>query len=116
MRRRKHPTPRSQSPVRRWSQRVTRESKALDLERNVFTWDDPQEIAESLKRSAEQSARRKSSPFRSAMSMLTFYINRAGRTLPRDQRARLEEAKDELRKLFGRTSITRPSGPGNPRR
>lgn len=84
----------------RWSQRVTRESNALDLEPGVFTLDDPREIALSLKRSADASRRRKSTPFRSAMSMLTFYINRAGRQLPKDQRARLEQAKDELRALF----------------
>jgi hypothetical protein len=83
----------------RWSQRVTRESNALDLEPGVFTLE-PKSIARSLKRSAEQSLRRKSSPFRSAMSMLTFYINRAGRQLPRAERARLEAAKDELRALF----------------
>lgn len=87
----------------RWSQRVTRESNALDLEPNVFTKDDPHEIALSLKRSAEQSNRRKSDPYRSAMSMLTFYMNRAGRSLPRNRRDRLEAAKDELRRLFGKT-------------
>src|SRR4051812_17066104 len=84
---------------RRWSQRVTRESNALDLEHRVFTRT-PRAIAQSLKRSAERSARRKSSPYRSAMSMLTFYINRAGRQLTRAQRARLEAAKGELRTLF----------------
>jgi len=83
----------------RWSQRVTRESNALDLERRVFT-KSPKAIAKSLKLSAERSRRRKSSPYRSAMSMLTFYINRAGRQLTRTQRARLEAAKDELRALF----------------
>ena len=83
----------------RWSQRVTRESNALDLERRVFT-KSPKAIAKSLKRSAERSRRRKSSPYRSAMSMLTFYINRAGRQLTQTQRARLEAAKDELRALF----------------
>ena len=88
---------------KRWSQRVTTESNALDLEPNVFTKDDPREIALSLKRSAEQSDRRKSDPYRSAMSMLTFYINRAGRTLPNQRRDRLEAAKDELRRLFGKT-------------
>lgn len=87
----------------RWSQRVTRESNALDLEPNVFTKDDPHEIALSLKRSAEQSNRRKSDPYRSAMSMLTFYINRAGRSLPQNRRDRLEAAKDELRGLFGKS-------------
>jgi hypothetical protein len=86
---------------RRWSQRVTRESDALDLERRVFT-KSPKAIARSLKRSAERSRRRKSSPYRSAMSMLTFYINRAGQQLSRTQRARLNAAKDELRALFGK--------------
>jgi hypothetical protein len=88
--------------AKRWSQRVTRESNALDLEPGVFTLDDPRAIARSLKRSAERSQRRKATPFRSAMSMLTFYINRAGRQLPRAQRVRLEAAKDELRALFGK--------------
>jgi len=83
----------------RWSQRVTRESNALDLKRGVFT-KSPRAIALSLKRSAERSTRRKSSPYRSAMSMLTFYINRAGRQLSASQRARLEAAKDELRALY----------------
>jgi hypothetical protein len=86
---------------KRWSQRVTESSRALDLEPGVFTLDDPRAIARSLKRSAERSRRRKAGAFRSAMSMLTFYINRAGRGLPRAQRARLERAKDELRALFG---------------
>jgi hypothetical protein len=89
--------------VRRWSQRVTRESDALDLDRGVFTWKDPRRIARSLKRSAERSTRRKADPYRSAMSMLTFYLNRAGRTLPAGSRRTLERAKDELRKAFGRT-------------
>jgi hypothetical protein len=87
---------------KRWSQRVTEESDALDLEEGVFTLDDPRAIARSLARSAERSRRRKSDPFRSAMSMLTFYVNRAGEQLPARQRARLEEAKDELRELYGR--------------
>ncbi|MDD5556771.1 MAG: DUF3175 domain-containing protein [bacterium] len=86
----------------RWSQRVTRTSDALDLEPGVFTLEDPRAIARSLKRSAERSGRRKSEPYRSAMSMLTFYINRAGRNLPADRRARLQAAKDELRALYGR--------------
>lgn len=85
----------------RWSQRVTEESDALDLEPNVFT-KDPRDIALSLKRSADQSRRRKSDPYRSAMSMLTFYINRAGRSLPKDRREKLEAAKDELRELYGK--------------
>ena len=86
----------------RWSQSVTGGSDALDLEEGVFTWKDPTRIARSLKRSAESSDRRKSSPYRSAMSMLTFYVNRAGRELDADQREVLERAKDELRKEFGR--------------
>ncbi len=85
---------------RRWSQDVTRKSNALDLEPGVFTWDDPRRIARSLQRSAETSARRKSSPYHSAMSMLTFYINRAGNKLPPDQRKVLEQAKAELRSLY----------------
>ncbi|MGE5232113.1 MAG: DUF3175 domain-containing protein [Deltaproteobacteria bacterium] len=86
----------------RWSQRVTETSSALDLEEGVFTFDDPSAIARSLKRSADASRRRRSDPFRSAMSMLTFYINRAGGNLPARRRARLEAAKDELRALYGR--------------
>lgn len=85
-----------------WSARVTRESSALDLEEGVFTWDDPVRIAQSLKRSAEKSTRRKAPPFRSAMSMLVFYINRAGRNLDEEQRQVLEQAKVELRRLYGR--------------
>jgi hypothetical protein len=85
-----------------WSSKVTRESNALDLERDVFTQDDPKAIARSLKRSAEESERRKSSPYRSAMSMLTFYINRAGKNLPKKRLKVLEKAKDELRAQFGR--------------
>jgi hypothetical protein len=87
---------------KRWSKRVTEESNALDLESDVFTQDDPMSIARSLKRSAEESHRRKSDPYRSAMSMLTFYINRAGKNLPKQRKERLEAAKDELRKLFGK--------------
>lgn len=86
----------------RWSQRVTRDSSALDLEPGVFTWKDPRRIARSLKASAEASTRRKTTPFRSAMSMLNFYVNRAGSQLPAAQRARLEAAKDELRVLYAR--------------
>jgi len=92
----------SRTSADRWSQRVTETSRALDLEPGVFAFDSPRRIARSLKRSAERSRRRKSSPFRSAMSMLNFFINRAGRQLPADRRARLEAAKDELRALFGR--------------
>jgi hypothetical protein len=87
----------------RWSQRVTQRSNALDLDPGVFTRTDPRSIARSLKRSAERSRRRKADPFRSAMSMLTFYINRAGKSLSAAQRKRLEAAKDELRRLYGRS-------------
>jgi len=87
---------------KRWSQRVTKESDALDLKRGVFTLTDPKKIAASLKRSAERSSRRKTGAYRSALSMLTFYINRAGKTLPKTQRDRLERAKAELRHQFGR--------------
>ena len=85
-----------------WSQKVTKTSFALDLEEGVFTWKDPQKIAASLKQSAEASSRRKASPFRSAMSMLNFYINRAGKKLDPKQKEILEQAKEELRKLFGK--------------
>jgi len=87
---------------RRWSHRVTEHSDALTLERGVFTSRDPRRIAASLKRSAERSRRRKADPFRSALSMLTFYINRAGRKLPASRKKTLMRAKDELRKQFGR--------------
>ena len=86
----------------RWSRRVTQTSHALDLEQGVFARADPRAIARSLKRSAERSRQRKTDPFRSAMSMLTYYINRAGRGLPKSQLSRLERAKQELRALFGR--------------
>jgi hypothetical protein len=88
--------------ARRWSRQVTERSNALDLERGVFTRS-PKQLARSLKRSAEHSTRRKASPFRSAMSMLTFYENRAGRTLSAERRRVLRQAKVELRKLFGRS-------------
>jgi hypothetical protein len=87
---------------RRWSAEVTKHSNALDLDRSVFTWKDPRRIALSLKRSAEHSHRRKSDPYRSAMSMLTFYINRAGTNLSARQRRVLQKAKAELRDVFGR--------------
>jgi hypothetical protein len=87
---------------KKWSRDVTEHSNALDLERDVFTKRDPKDIAKSLKRSAEHSHHRKSSPYRSAMSMLTFYINRAGKDLPARQKRVLEDSKDELRKAFGR--------------
>jgi hypothetical protein len=85
---------------KRWSQRVTETSNALDLEKDVFAGSDPKRIAVSLKRSAEASKRRKGSPLQSAMSMLNFYINRAGHSLPVKQKRILEKAKDELHGLF----------------
>src|SRR4051812_49850245 len=85
---------------RKWAGKVTRESNALDLKKGVFAQDDPNKIARSLKRSAEHSHRRKSSPYRSAMSMLTFYINRGGKDLSARRKRILEKAKDELRTLF----------------
>ena len=87
---------------RRWSRAVTERSDALDLKHGVFTWSDPKRIARSLKRSAESSKRCKADPYRSALSMLTFYINRAGRNLPASRHRTLMRAKDELRKEFGR--------------
>jgi hypothetical protein len=87
---------------KKWSQTVTQQSDALDLEANVFTWDDPKRIARSLKKSAQASSRRKAGEFQSAMSMLNFYINRAGRNLPADRRQVLNKAKEELRMLFGK--------------
>ena len=89
---------------KKWSGRVTRESHALDLEEGVFTWKDPKKIARSLSESAESSKRRKSAPFRSAMSMLVFYINRAGKNLDQHQLRVLEQAKEELRILYGKQS------------
>lgn len=88
--------------TRYWSGRVTRESDALDLEGGVFSLKDPKRIAASLKRSAEKSRRRKAEPYRSALSMLVFYINRAGKNLPASRRRTLERAKTELRRQFGR--------------
>ncbi len=87
---------------KRWSNEVTRHGNALDLDPGVFTHSDPREVALSLKRSAEASQRRKGTAFQSAMSMLTFYINRAGKDLSQSQKHVLERAKDELRKAFGR--------------
>ncbi|MGX1318594.1 hypothetical protein AB7M17_002047 [Bradyrhizobium sp. USDA 377] len=87
---------------KRWSQRVTKESDALDLKQGVFKLTSAKKIAASLKRSAEHSSRRKAGAYRSALSMLTFYINRAGKTLPKTQRSRLERAKVELKRAFGR--------------
>lgn len=94
--------PGTRSSQRRWSARVTRESNALDLEPRVFTLRSPRKIAASLKRSAERSRRRKSSPYASAMSMLTFYVNRAGKALPASRKRTLQRAKGELRRLFRR--------------
>lgn len=88
---------------KRWSQDVTEHSNALDLKKDVFTLDDPVKIAASLKQSAEHSKRRRGTPFQSAMSMLSFYINRAGKELPAERRKVLEAAKGELRKSFGRS-------------
>ena len=85
-----------------WSAEVTRESAALELDKGVFTWQDPVRIARSLKRSADTSTRRKSPPFRSAMSMLVFFINRAGKNLDENQKRILEQATDELRALYGK--------------
>jgi protein gp37 len=90
------------SSAKKWSGKVTRDSHALMLEEGVFTWADPRRIARSLKKSADSSTARKAEPFRSAMSMLVFYINRAGKNLDADQKRILEEAKDELRRLYGR--------------
>jgi hypothetical protein len=87
---------------RKWSHRVTKESDALTLEKGVFKKGSPRAIARSLKRSAERSRRRKSGAYRSAMSMLTFYINRGGKGLSKTRKAKLEKAKDELRELYGK--------------
>ena len=87
---------------KRWSARVTQTSNALDLDRGVFTWQDPKRIAASLRRSARRSKRRKVDPYRSALSMLTFYINRAGKNLPATRRKILRQAKGELRRQFGK--------------
>jgi hypothetical protein len=99
--RRKPPAKRKSSP-KRWSQKVTQKSDALDLKRGIFTLRAPKRIAASLKRSAERSSRRKAGAYRSALSMLTFYVNRAGKTLPKTQRERLQRAKVELKRRFGR--------------
>jgi hypothetical protein len=95
-------TPAVQRGTRRWSGEVTRNSNALDLDQGVFTWKNPARIAASLKRSAVSSKRRKASPYRSALSMLTFHINRAGKNLTASQKKVLERAKAELHKSFGR--------------
>ena len=98
---RKRPS-RTRVGARKWSGRVTRESNALDLEAGVFTLDSPKRIAASLKRSAERSKRRKADPYRSALSMLTFYINRAGANLSAARKRTLNRAKAELRAQFGK--------------
>lgn len=92
----------SKSGRQGWSGEVAKTSIALDLEEGVFTWSDPKRIAASLKQSAEESTRRKADPFQSAMSMLNFYINRAGKNLKPERKKILEQAKIELRKLFGK--------------
>lgn len=89
--------------TKNWSAKVTKNSFALDLEEGLFTWNDPKKIALSLRNSAEDSLRRKASPFQSAMSMLNFYINRAGKNLKPERKTILEKTKIELRKLYGRT-------------
>ena len=91
-----------------WTKRVTESSDALDLEHGVFTWDDPRKIARSLKQSADVSRRRKGTPFQSAMSMLTFYVNRAGSQLTAERRQIFEQAKEELRELYGRPCRRNP--------
>jgi hypothetical protein len=95
-------TKKKAAPKKKWSRRVMQTSDALDLESGVFKSKDPKKIARSLKRSAERSKRRKGTPFQSAMSMLNFYINRAGKQLTAREKQPLEKAKPELRKLFGR--------------
>jgi hypothetical protein len=96
------PAKKEKAPPTRWSQHVHETSNAMDLDQGVFSLNSPKQIAESLKRSAERSNRRKTSPFQSAMSMLNYYINRAGKKLAESRRAKLEKAKDELRALFGK--------------
>jgi hypothetical protein len=95
-------TKKKSSKARRWSAKVTKHSDALDLQPKVFKGKDPHRIALSLKRSADRSRRRKGTPYQSAMSMLNFYINRAGKNLPQRQKRILENAKDELREISGR--------------
>jgi hypothetical protein len=100
--RKKSAAKKSTTKKKRWSQNVTEHSDALALDRGVFTKGSPKAIAASLKRSAERSRRRKSSPYRSAMSMLTFFINRGGKGLPASRKQKLEKAKDELRAMYGK--------------
>jgi len=94
----------SKEAKKKWSKQVTEQSRALQLEEGVFTWKDPKKIAASLKRSAIRSTARKAEPFQSAMSMLNFYINRAGKNLNKQQKEILNQAKDELRRLFKKES------------
>lgn len=101
---------------KKWSHKVMESSDALDLEQGVFKSDDPKAIARSLKRSAEHSKRRKAEPYRSAMSMLTFYINRGGKNLSAKQKRTLEKAKDELRVAFGREPKARRASAARTRR
>jgi hypothetical protein len=95
---------------KRWSQHVTQTSDALTLDDGVFSRDDPRSIARSLKRSAERSRRHKSTSYASAMSMLTFYINRAGSHLPASRKRKLLQAKQELRDLYGRDEPVKAAG------
>ena len=88
--------------TKKWSKKVTEHSDAMDLKKDVFKQKDPKKIAESVKRSAEKSKRRKAGPFQSAMSMINFYENRAGKNLSVSQKKVLDKSKNELRKLFGR--------------
>jgi hypothetical protein len=95
-------TTKTKKPIKKWSAEVTEHSDAMDLEKDIFKSGDPDKIAASVKRSAEQSDRRKASPFQSAMSMLTFYENRAGKNLSSGEKETLEKAKEKLRELFGK--------------
>lgn len=99
---------------RRWSQHVTDTSDAMTLDKGVFSRRSPRSIASSVKRSAERSHRRKSNPYRSAMSMLSFYLNRAGKTLPASSRRKIEAAKDELRALYGKGEKPKPAARRRP--
>ena len=95
-------TPKKKTATKKWSKEVTEHSDAMDLEKDVFKQKDPKKIAESVKRSAEKSNRKKAGPFQSAMSMINFYENRAGKNLSASQKKVLDQSKNELRKLFGR--------------
>ncbi|MGE3921188.1 MAG: DUF3175 domain-containing protein [Gammaproteobacteria bacterium] len=95
-----HKNDKNEKNQKKWSNKVTQESRSLDLEEGIFTWQDPKKIAKALKKSALESKRRKGTPLQSAMSMLNFYINRAGKNLDSNQKIILEKAKEELRRLF----------------